>query len=116
MQKRKGQKEEVLKAVREGCRGYAAITDMPPIFLLPEILELYPDLKVILVLRDPQKWWATCGNLLAYCDAWYLPVMCSIAPGLRWAPVFTREWKMITDQAVERLGRKPGDYGPRKSF
>lgn len=115
-QRRNGQKEEALKALREGCRGFAAITDLPAILFVPELLELYPDLKVILVLRDPRSWWLSFGNILSYADAWYLPVMCSIAPGLRWVPTMVREWKIYVDQAMEKLGKKPGDYGPRRSL
>lgn len=88
---------------------------MPAILFVEELLELYPDLKFVLVIRDPQKWWNSLSHLLDYVDAWYLPLIFSVAPGLRWAPVLVNEWKIRTQQRMKVLGKKPGDYGPCKS-
>jgi hypothetical protein len=30
---------------------------MPHVMVVPELLELYPDAKVVLVTRDPERWW-----------------------------------------------------------
>lgn len=55
MAKRQGDKERALKKLREGTRGLAGLSDSPTPFVIPELLELYPELKVVLVQRDPKK-------------------------------------------------------------
>jgi hypothetical protein len=53
--KQRGDRQAALKALREGTRGFAGFSDTPAGFLVPEFVELYPDIKVILVERDPVK-------------------------------------------------------------
>jgi hypothetical protein len=55
--KQAGEKELALKLLREVTTGYAACTDMPHAMVTPELVELYPDAKVVLVTRDPERWW-----------------------------------------------------------
>ncbi|KAI1779262.1 hypothetical protein F4818DRAFT_438047 [Hypoxylon cercidicola] len=50
-----GDKEQTLKFVREATAGFVAIADLPPVDFMPEMMELYPDAKVVLVRRDPQN-------------------------------------------------------------
>ncbi|WIA40148.1 hypothetical protein OEZ86_013547 [Tetradesmus obliquus] len=45
-----------LKAAAEGC-GYKACTDWPAAAFYKQLVELYPDAKVILFVRDPDKWY-----------------------------------------------------------
>ncbi|PIG82151.1 NAD dependent epimerase/dehydratase [Aspergillus arachidicola] len=51
-----GDKPTVLSLIKDRLDGYAAITDAPGCQLLPELLELYPDAKVICTVRDPIAW------------------------------------------------------------
>ena len=37
--------------------GYQSATDMPPCLYYKELLEHYPGLKVILTVRDPERWY-----------------------------------------------------------
>ncbi|KAK8075352.1 nad dependent epimerase dehydratase [Apiospora hydei] len=67
-----GDKETVLKLVRQQVSGYVGCTDMPNVDFLPELLELFPDVKVVLVTRDPAKWWKSIGVNLSYASPWWL--------------------------------------------
>ena len=53
--KRQGDKERALKLIREFARGFAGITVTPKPQIIPEPMELYPDVKVMLVGRDPKR-------------------------------------------------------------
>lgn len=37
--------------------GYVGVTDSLYCRFIPELLELYPDAKVVLAHRDRDKWW-----------------------------------------------------------
>ena len=45
-----------LQLIKHELEGYAAITDCPGGQLVPELLNLYPNAKVICTVRDPVKW------------------------------------------------------------
>lgn len=55
-----------LKGIREVTKGYAACTDVPHILAVPEMLEIYPDAKVVLVTRDPVRWWSSIQVSIFY--------------------------------------------------
>jgi hypothetical protein len=54
-----GNKELTSKLIREVTKGYAGCTDMPHIMVTPELVDLYPDAKVVLLTRDPERWWTS---------------------------------------------------------
>lgn len=110
--KRLGDKERTLKLVREVMTGYVSFTDIPGILFVPELLELYPEAKVVLVTRDPERWWKSFGGILDNADAPFLPVLTALSPSLRWFPDLVREWKKICDGMLRDCGRTPGEYGP----
>lgn len=58
-----GDKEETLKLVRKATAGFVATADLPPSDFIPEMMELYPEAKVVLVRRDPEKWWNSIAAL-----------------------------------------------------
>ncbi|KAL8757502.1 MAG: hypothetical protein Q9184_004182 [Pyrenodesmia sp. 2 TL-2023] len=37
-----------------------AVTDVPTAAFIPELYEAYPDAKVVIVQRDPEKWFKSC--------------------------------------------------------
>ncbi|KAH9906953.1 P-loop containing nucleoside triphosphate hydrolase protein [Xylariomycetidae sp. FL2044] len=88
-----GDKQKVLKLVRQQVTGYAACTDMPNVDFLPELLELNPEAKVVLVTRDPARWWASIGVNLKHATPWYLPYLAAPMPGIRWFPSVVYHWK-----------------------
>jgi hypothetical protein len=44
--------------------GYAACVDWPAAAYWREISEAYPDAPVLLSVRDPNSWWASCNNTI----------------------------------------------------
>lgn len=63
---------------------YGAITDVPAIAFADELIEAYPEAKVVLVERDVEKWYASfdenvikhlydfASNVVAKLDLWFL--------------------------------------------
>ncbi|KAH8898633.1 NAD(P)-binding protein [Thozetella sp. PMI_491] len=110
--RRAGDKETTLEIVKELSTGYVGCTDIPNIIFTREMLELYPDAKVVLVKRDPLKWWKSFKPVLANADAWFLPYLSLLNKDLKWFPPMIQEWKKDCDDMCRASGRKPGDYGP----
>jgi hypothetical protein len=44
--------------------GYRAAVDWPASFFWRELLEVYPDAKVLLSVRDPDKWYTSMSNTI----------------------------------------------------
>ena len=42
---------------------YSAVTDMPPASFAPELIEAYPDAKIVLVSRNEDAWYASFENI-----------------------------------------------------
>lgn len=112
--KEAGDKERVLRLLRELTEGFVACTDAPPVHFVPELLEIYPDAKVILVTRDPQRWWLCFQWLMAMAATWFIPLLCAMSPRLQHYPSLHKAWRAILDKQVAIAGRAPGDYGPRR--
>jgi hypothetical protein len=59
---------------------------------VPELLELYPDAKVVLVTRDRDRWWESFGKVLDMAQLRFLSLLAAPAPGLRWFPGTVVHW------------------------
>jgi len=44
--------------------GYRAVVDWPASFFWRELLEVYPDAKVLLSVRDPDEWYTSMSNTI----------------------------------------------------
>lgn len=55
--------------------GYEAVVDAPSYFYFKEIMEAFPDIKVILTTRDPEKWFESLLDTLEKHDANVKPFM-----------------------------------------
>lgn len=44
--------------------GYGACVDWPSIMIWKDLVAAYPDAKVILTLRDPERWYASASNTI----------------------------------------------------
>lgn len=108
-----GDRETSLKLLRENMAGYAGGTDVPIVCAVPELVELYPDVKVVLVTRDPEAWWRSFGNILDMSSEWYIPVLTAISPKLRWWTPFNVEWRRNASDLIRDAGGEPGVFGPR---
>ena len=63
--------------------GYAAVTDAPASGLVPELLELYPDAKVICTVRDPKSWKKSMEGVANAATLWFLRFVLFPLPALR---------------------------------
>lgn len=91
-----GDKEQTLKFVRQATAGFVATADLPPSDFMPEMMELYPEAKVVLVRRDPQKWWNSVAALTSRTTPWWLGVAMAPIPGWRHLPTFAKEYSRST--------------------
>ena len=88
------------------------ITDMPGTCVLPELMELYPYAKVVLVTRDPEKWYESIAPLLGNSYNVDSQALMSIDPGFRWFPATVEEFSLAMGPLAATVGKKPGDWGP----
>ncbi|KAI1261501.1 P-loop containing nucleoside triphosphate hydrolase protein [Xylariaceae sp. FL1019] len=82
-----GDRARLLKTLQECIAGFVGCADAPMIHFLPELLELYPDVKVVLVIRDTQKWWKSFAVFGDNSDNGSIGLMSWIlfpVPGVRW--------------------------------
>ncbi|KAI1385890.1 P-loop containing nucleoside triphosphate hydrolase protein [Hypoxylon trugodes] len=91
-----GDKKETLKLIRKATSGFAATADLPPSDFMPEMMELYPDAKVVLVRRDPQKWWNSIATLTSRTTPWWLGAVVAPIPGWRFIPTFASVYSRST--------------------
>ncbi|KAK2597807.1 hypothetical protein N8I77_012569 [Diaporthe amygdali] len=61
-----------LSLIRQRLDGYAAVTDAPATGLIPELLELYPDAKVICTVRDSSAWEKSMVGVASASTKWFL--------------------------------------------
>jgi hypothetical protein len=76
----------MMRLLREITAGFVGITDQPGILYIPELMELYPDVKVVLVTRDPEKWWKSIEPVAKNVTFWWLRPLLFPVPSLRWLP------------------------------
>ncbi|PNY26920.1 Uncharacterized protein TCAP_03149 [Tolypocladium capitatum] len=100
-------KPVLMKLLREATAGFVGITDAPGIMFLPELLELYPDAKVVLITRDPDRWFESMAPVMknAGINLWVLRTLLFPCPTWRWAPVFL---PLFGEKEMERIGVKNG--------
>ena len=92
------QKQKALKIMAMELDGYVAAADAPPSQLVPELLELYPDAKVICTVRDPERWAAS----IVQAGSWLGPITLSYI--MYWVPVLTHAGKFI--KLVQKMYRE----------
>lgn len=117
-----GDKETTLKLVREATAGFVGTADLPPSDFMPEMVELYPEAKVVLVRRDPVKWWNSIAALTSRTTpAWLGPLLAPI-PGWRYLPSFASHYSRSTLRLAGLTAptASPAELiekgGPRKCF
>ena len=94
---------------------YYQIADVPGNVVIAEMMEIYPDAKVLLVTRDPEKWYKAIlpiiGNAMQ--NPFYHALM-YIHPTIRYMPAIANEITMFFDREIAQagLGKKPGEWGP----
>lgn len=78
----------LLARLRRITAGYVGIADAPAYILMPELMELYPDVRVVLVTRDRESWYRSMAPIMksASTPAWILEVLLWPCPTWRWLP------------------------------
>lgn len=110
--KHAGDRDRTLRLIRALTAGFVGCADMPPIDFLPELLELYPDAKVVLTTRDPDRWLASIRPVAGNASLWWLPYAMWPVPGWRWFPRLSREFGRSTR---ETLADGNTDVNPKPS-
>ena len=84
--------------------GYAATTDSPGGQLVPELMALYPDAKVICTVRDPVSWEKSMNHVMHYTFMWFLRGVLFPLPGMRhfidYLTLLSVQWKRLYDEDV----------------
>ncbi|KAF2208345.1 hypothetical protein CERZMDRAFT_107483 [Cercospora zeae-maydis SCOH1-5] len=99
-------KQFVLDKIRERTTGYVATADTPLAQFVPELLELYPDAKVICTVRDPDAWAKSIHQTSAASLQAFLGVL------VYWVPCFRHFPRYVTLLADGRYGElylEPGE-------
>ncbi|KAH9892261.1 P-loop containing nucleoside triphosphate hydrolase protein [Xylariomycetidae sp. FL2044] len=105
-------RELTMKLVREAARGYAGLVDVPCIFFVSEILEIFPNAKVVLNTRDPDRWWQSFKNMVSHVPISYFTVLTAVRPGIRWIPKILRAHLLQVEGWLREAGRDPKIQGP----
>jgi hypothetical protein len=79
-----GAKHENLDLIRRRTKGFAAITDAPGSGLVPELIELYPDAKVVCTVRDAASWQDSMRNTGNAASKWFLRFVLFPVPSMRY--------------------------------
>ncbi|KAI9714605.1 MAG: hypothetical protein M1828_001142 [Chrysothrix sp. TS-e1954] len=58
-----------------------AVTDSPCVHFHAELISQYPDSKIVLVERDPEKWIASLNTLKKGSRGWMAPILRKLDPG-----------------------------------
>ncbi|KAI6497391.1 hypothetical protein MCOR11_004437 [Pyricularia oryzae] len=107
--KRSGDFALTCDLIRELTAGFVAVTDMPPLDFIPELMAVYPEAKVVLVTRDPESWLASIRPVArnSSLDNWLVQYALWPIPGWRHFPALsaefgtsTREYLGIVDDSV----------------
>jgi hypothetical protein len=91
-----GNREETLKLVRKATAGFVGTADLPPADFMPEMMELYPDAKVVLVRRDATKWWNSIATLTSRTTPSWLGTFLAPIPGWRHLATFASVYSRST--------------------
>jgi Sulfotransferase domain len=86
--------------------GYQATVDLPGLAFWRELVDAYPDAKVLLSVRDPDQWYDSVERtILRAASQRSAPGFESTAFSKRFSP----EFKRMTDKVIKRFGGLFGD-------
>lgn len=95
-------KPAMKKLLRELTAGFVGTTDCPCNSFVPELLELYPGAKVVLVTRDPQRWVESIAPVFKHWNPWWFRYLVWPYPGWRWLPDLMEEIGKLPSMASDR--------------
>ncbi|ETN41480.1 uncharacterized protein HMPREF1541_03416 [Cyphellophora europaea CBS 101466] len=68
------------KLVAQLYRGFNGSADFPGFALLPDLLDLYPDMRVVLNKRRGAAEWARSADVLRFWSSWTYVLVCGLIP------------------------------------
>lgn len=80
------EKATVSQILKERLDGYAAVTDSPCNSLVEELMELYPDAKIVCTIRDPEAWVKSMDTVSNAATLWFLRFVLFPLPTMRFFP------------------------------
>lgn len=100
-------KKEFQSRLRNEMDGFVCVADPPASLLVPELLELYPDAKVLVTVRDKEKWaqsWEAILKLII--PFWVSRMLYFWVPTVRYLPVL---WSLFPTIFTARHGETMTD-------
>ncbi|KAJ5167272.1 NAD dependent epimerase/dehydratase [Penicillium canariense] len=97
-------REIMFQTLQSQLDGYAAVTDSPGSQFVPELMELYPDAKVICTVRDAISWEKSMDQVRNATVPWYLHLVLLPLPGLRYfipyLHLLAAQWEKLYSEAI----------------
>jgi hypothetical protein len=108
----RGDKEATKALAVKNTAGFVGVTDCPFANFAPELAEAFPDAKVVLVTRDPDKWWPSLQFIMRHIDAPIVPYLTWPIPGSRYFTRLVRLWVKDSEKMCAEAGKPlgPGEY------
>ncbi|UKZ69547.1 uncharacterized protein TrAtP1_010553 [Trichoderma atroviride] len=82
--RRAGKRTQLLEALDDAFSGFVGATDVTAIDFIPELMELYPDAKVVLVTRPSAAWWKSFKAVSENSGNKVMGYITMPLPGVRW--------------------------------
>jgi len=82
-------------------RGYRSTMDFPGFLFYQELMEVYPDAKVVLTIRDSEKWYTSVADTIRN----VMPDTCSFL-GMRLMGTLVPKWGRTTRMVATLLGER----------
>ena len=92
--------------VKEMLDGYVVCTDLPSNAFVEELMEIYPNAKVVCSVRDPDKWWNSLAPIVEKGNLTVLSWILAPLPTLRW---FRTYHDALDEGRVGELYFRPGE-------
>jgi hypothetical protein len=99
--------QEALKLMNRHFDGYAAVTDAPASGLVPELLKIYPNAKVICTVRDPKAWEKSMEGVASVSTMAFLNIILFPIPGMRHFPNYINKLREQWVTLYGDAGREP---------
>jgi hypothetical protein len=100
----------MLSLLNHRLAGYVAITDSPGCEFVPELMELYPDAKVICTTRDPISWEKSMFHVQTLTGVWFARFVLLPLEGIRhfipYGYLLAAQWEKLYGGVVGMHGRE----------
>lgn len=101
-------RDAMKELIRQRLDGYSAVTDAPSTQLVPELLEIYPNAKVICTVRDPESWTKSLAQMRGFALMWLLQAVLFPLPGMRLFPEYAShlsvQWEKLYITKAHEVG------------